>query len=253
MNPGIDYYMTSGLPATGTITFTRAPNTQPPSSATLTVTIGTTVYTWTAPGVTPQQDFCGTSANQLAISLCAAINAQQNRTDITTNNKPIKTHYAMYFNNAVTVISTVPGLAGNSLALSFASTDAGCATVSGTTLAGGSFQFPTLGRGQIVCPPPGGGGGGVAQVTAVSTPFQNAYFYGVKSWARSNVNQNIATANAATVFVGELIGGQIYFSDPVAATLIPTIISAPSNTQLDLSNFWFQTANATDAMFVKYL
>jgi hypothetical protein len=260
MNPGIDYYMTSGLPATGQVTFNRMPNTLPISSATLTVTIGTNMYTWLPPGVTGNPDFVGATVFEMAKSLACAINAQQNRSDLlsnqpTANMLPIKSHYAMYFGATVAVIATIPGLAGNSLAFSFSSSDPGCATIANgaTTLAGGNAQLSTLARNSKLLTSPGSAEGQV-QVATVSTPFQTAFFYGIKALTQiASTAGYSATANAATVYIGEMVSGKINYVDPVATSLTPTPVSAPPGGYLDLINYWVLTPTGGDSAFVKWI
>lgn len=256
MNP-ITYYMNYGLPATGSVTFNRAPNTQPVSSATLTVTIGADTYTWLYPGApvtTNAYVFWGSTNNEMAKSLAAAINADRSRSDLTQNTAPIKPYYAMYYQNVVVIISTIPGLVGNSFAISAASSDIPCFTLSGATLAGGSDQFASVARTNLAVAAPGGSNG-TARIVGTSTPFQSAFFYGVKSWAETGTTPKFetATANSATVYIGENFGGKVYFSDPVATSLLPTIVTAPPNKYLDLSNFWLLAPTANDSVFVKYL
>lgn len=254
MNPGIRYYMDAGLPATGQITFNRAPNTQPPLSATLSVTIGTYTYQWTPVGAATFLDFCGETGNQIAISLCAAINAQQNRSDITANNQPIKSHYAMYFNNVVTVISTIPGTYGNTIGLSATSSDTGCVSVSGATFTGGTFGG--LSRNTILVTPPGSTNG-VAQVAATSTPCSQAFFYGIKALTQiaSSINYT-CTANSATVYIGEInAAGNVIFCDSVATATSPPFLPTvyqPPNGNLDLKNFYLLTPTSGDSVLVKY-
>ena len=248
MNP-IQYYMHKGLPATGQVTFNRMPNTQPESAATLSVTINGVAYTWYPPGTTLTGTtwFIGTTNTEMAKSLAAAINADRSRSDITGNSNPISPFYALYYNNIVTIISTVPGLVGNSITLAAASSDSTCYTLSGSTLTAGATEFSNVARTNLVVAAPGGSNG-TAQISVTSKKFQAAYFYGVKSWS-----SGVATANAATVYIGEKDGAGTFYSDPVLSSLIPTIVNAPQDSYLDLINFWLLAPTSGDAVFVKYL
>jgi hypothetical protein len=138
MNPGLDYYRLGGRPASASIVFNRVPQGAAPS---LHITIGSDTYTWKPPGSITTPDFVGTTPQELAISLCASINAQQNRSDIAPSalgSTPIKDYYAIYYGNLVALVACVPGTGGNSLALTTSNSDTGCVSLSGSTFAGGT-------------------------------------------------------------------------------------------------------------------
>jgi hypothetical protein len=245
-------YMGGGLPATGTITFVRMPNTQPMSAATLSVTIGANTYQWTPVGSPTPLDFFGSTANQMAQTLVAVINGQTCATPLTANGAPVKSHYAMFNGATVFLVASIPGLAGNSIGVSATSSDAGCFTLSGATLAGGVSSFPNVNRGAFLVAPPNVANGQV-QLSTTSKPFQIAFIYGASALGQVGSTAGYtATANTATVYVGESIGGRVYYTDQILNSLVPTIMLAPTNTFLDLVNFWLLTPTSRDSCFVKY-
>ena len=108
MNPGFPYYMPSGIPATGYFTVSSVPATN------ITVTVGTRTYTFNT-------DFFGDNVSKIVQSLTAAINADRNRLSLsrvsTTNSNPVNTVFASYAGNIVFIVSTVPGVIGNTIAI----------------------------------------------------------------------------------------------------------------------------------------
>lgn len=89
------------------------------------------------------------------------------------------------------------------------------------------------------------------QITATSTPFQRAWFYG---YSAAPNNGAAPTTNVANVLAGEKdAAGKTYCVDVVPPNGgYPLPVEAAPGETLDLKDFWFITQNAGDSIFVKY-
>ena len=124
-------YMTHGLPATATVTFTRVP------AAGATITVNGVVATY-------QTDFSSRGLNvaDVAESFAAWVNGSPDGYKSThTATNPTGTFYAVYYGNVVRLVSRLPGAAGNAYTL--ATSDSATITVSAATFAGGANGGPT--------------------------------------------------------------------------------------------------------------
>lgn len=122
MNP-ISTYRPFGQPASATVTVNSVP------AAGATVTVAGVAYTYGT-------NFFGLHPNQVAEALAATLNADRGNLHLTSNRTAVKSVYAFTIGPVVALMATVPGTAGNSLAL--ATSDSISFTISGATFSGGT-------------------------------------------------------------------------------------------------------------------
>lgn len=187
MNPGIDYYRPYGQPAVGSITVIAKP------AATPNVVVAGVTYTFGT-------HFWGDRPAAIAESLTAAINSSRGSYGYSHRMAtPIRDVFAVFFGPVVTVIATMPGLAGNVLGLT--TTDATSFTLSGATLAGGTINTGSLGTVTTSMQLAASGTartlyGGARTMTGVAIPLS------VSSSLYTKLHLFPATANVATIYLG---------------------------------------------------
>ena len=157
MNPEISYYRLGGLQASGNFLIKKVP------TAGDTITIDGETFTF---GTT----FNGDTIYDVARSLKLAINADSSTyAHAHTSINPSRSTYAIYYGPRVVVVASVPGTAGNSIAIASSNTDA--IEASGATLSGGTAG-PLIGGG-------GGGGGTPGDTVITETTYGQAESAGV--------------------------------------------------------------------------
>lgn len=154
MNPEISYYRLGGLQASGNFLIKKVP------TAGDTITIDGETFTF---GTT----FNGDTIYDVARSLKLAINADSSTyAHAHTSINPSRSTYAIYYGPRVVVVASVPGTAGNSIAIASSNTDA--IEASGATLSGGT-------AGPLI----GGGGGTPGDTVITETTYGQAESAGV--------------------------------------------------------------------------
>lgn len=172
MSQKFERYMPEGLPASGLITIASIP------AAASTVTIDGVVYTaGTNFRVAGARNILET-IEDVARSLTAAINDEpEDRIDAVAGDTitPLKSVYAKQYGNQVLIVSRVPGVAGNSIAL--ATSAALVYVLSGATLSGGTA------------------GGPLGSIVTTTTP--GAYTKRTTTITAGGTSQQLMAANAA--------------------------------------------------------
>lgn len=140
MNPGVEYYRPFGLQAAGYLTVLHVPEVGD------TVAIAGVTYTFGT-------DFFGQSVNEVALSLASTINADRAYFHVNPAKQlnPSRSVYAIFYGNIISIIASVPGTAGNSLAL--VTSNALAITVSGATLSGGAAGSISLSTSVVAVTP----------------------------------------------------------------------------------------------------